>query len=825
MAQCQTAAQLPQCQQSPAGPPAIPPVAAGSHQQSSSMYFRSGTVGVSEYAVVGTLGQGRFGEVFLVEHPQTAHRYAMKKVYKRGGGGKQGCNARSEAGLLFTLSHINVVRVFELVDDPESDCACLITEYVDGGAVLQLGRDGRAAEGPLKATLLRSYVQQIADGLQYMHDQNVVHRDICPGNILVSSSGVIKIADLGVGRLLSSPDDLSRETTGTPMFLSPEACRGEVASGKANDVWAFGVTAHIMLYGCCPFDGTQSELSLYRAIESAPIRFGPVPAEAGHEPGEVSQLLSLVERMLDRDPLSRITLNEVRDDPWVCGGLRIVAALDMLGIHASVEDCREQVPLTPISPPLCPTFAPALRVLVVDDVFMQQKLLGKIVSRVAATEVSITTVSDGEDAVAACEKAQFDVILMDVHMSQCNGIVATGRIRAHEAAGDLPCCNIIGVTGDPDQSVHSLCLDSGMQRVLQKPVTPATLRSIFEDIGIPVRGGSATSTDLGFKKGEIRGGAEHNAIIKSYQNRLSRLSLQSSERASSPRSPRCCTPTIFPDTPTGSDAARLLANFLSSGGPCAELWSTGSEGADGQQVLGTMTTEAPSEVSTASYVSSPQDISRTEPPEALACGHTERVADDGPWSDHALQHQPSALYANGPAPGGDEIIAGVSQGSVEQRSSSDLIAQAASHPAFTANPEVALAYAQASGGGGAVLALLRDGRLTIASSGARSAVLCRGTDAVDLAAGGPDASGARTHALDSGDQFVILASAELWEVIGVEEAVEMVLSAAAEIASQPDDAADRLGHSAVPEALADEAAERGASGSVSCVVIWFNAIQ
>jgi [calcium/calmodulin-dependent protein kinase] kinase len=205
-------------------------------------------------------------------------------------------------------------------------------------------------------------------GLQYLHYQGIVHRDIKPPNLLTTNQGRVKISDFGVsylgrpvhagerGEELSEAetqdlDDEAKElakTVGTPAFYAPELCHTDVSDEilpvtKAIDVWALGITLFCMLFARTPF--VDSEFVVMRQIADeeiylprkrlAPVNLKPtsransatrtnslVPSECRHELDLVYEPISdhlhdLLERLLTKDPQARITLEDVRKHPWV----------------------------------------------------------------------------------------------------------------------------------------------------------------------------------------------------------------------------------------------------------------------------------------------------------------------------------------------------------------------------------------------------------------------------------------------------------------------------------------------------------------------------
>eukprot|EP01062_Namystynia_karyoxenos_P054826 TRINITY_DN4538_c0_g1_i1.p1 TRINITY_DN4538_c0_g1~~TRINITY_DN4538_c0_g1_i1.p1 ORF type:complete len:1279 (+),score=195.56 TRINITY_DN4538_c0_g1_i1:77-3913(+) len=472
---------------------------------------RKGARRVNDYVIVRKLGTGRYGEVFLVQHAGSFVSYAMKQVHRSTGKRSEG--VQGEVDILMKLRHPNVVRLFEVIDDPTHELAFMIFEYVEGGPVMELAEDGKAKEGPIQAQRLRSYVEQTLTGLQYLHGANVVHRDVKPENILVTNKDVIKIADLGVGRVLHTRDDTMRTTEGTPMFFSPEACKGETTSAKCGDVWALGVTIYIMVYAVNPFYPVRSQAELFERIQRHAIRFPPLPECAKHARHEAHLLKSLLSRMLDRNPLRRITLSEALASAWVRGTDEPLPSAEMSEVLSLGRQISSfPTPMSEGQPAVetpetsehgsCRQFAVAtsatcISVLIAEEVFIMQKMFIDLLRQVLLPDVELLVqcVSNGPGAVESCSATRFDLVLMDLHIEGISGVVATGRIRLQEAESGRPQSNIVGVTDECSEEVASLCAHAGMNAVLVKPVTTADLAMICRQIGAAVRSFESSEED------------------------------------------------------------------------------------------------------------------------------------------------------------------------------------------------------------------------------------------------------------------------------------------------------------------------------------------
>lgn len=139
-----------------------------------------------------------------------------------------------------------------------------------------------------------------------MHEHDIVHRDIKPDNLLRSADGTVKIVDFGVSEMFDKKgNDMTRKPAGSPAFMAPELCKvdhGEV-SGKATDVWSIGVTIYCLRYGRLPYV-SESIFEMQRVIREEEF---VVP-----ETEKDQRFINLIHRLLEKDPIKRITIDELR---------------------------------------------------------------------------------------------------------------------------------------------------------------------------------------------------------------------------------------------------------------------------------------------------------------------------------------------------------------------------------------------------------------------------------------------------------------------------------------------------------------------------------
>ncbi|PHH86534.1 hypothetical protein CDD83_10096 [Cordyceps sp. RAO-2017] len=214
---------------------------------------------------------------------------------------------REEIAIMKKLNHPNLVQLIEVLDDPEEDSMYMVLEMCKKGVVMRVGLEG-AAE-PYDDETCRHRFRDLILGIEYLHAQGVIHRDIKPDNLLLSEDDVLKVVDFGVSEMFAKSDDMvTAKSAGSPAFLPPELCgKHREVSGKAADIWSMGVSLFCLKYGRLPFN-RPGILEIYEAIKSDRP---DVP------PGEDPNFLDLMDRILDKDPDRRITMAELRDHAWV----------------------------------------------------------------------------------------------------------------------------------------------------------------------------------------------------------------------------------------------------------------------------------------------------------------------------------------------------------------------------------------------------------------------------------------------------------------------------------------------------------------------------
>ncbi|KAG6574585.1 CAMKK/CAMKK-META protein kinase [Phytophthora cinnamomi] len=273
---------------------------------------------LNQYTFMEQLGKGAYGIVFKVESTETKEVFAAKCVDKKalkrirvGRFGNALQSVKKELNIWKRFKHRHIVVLREVIDTDDSDELYMISELVDGGPVL----DDDIECTPLNAELTRTYFTHLIEGIDFLHENKIIHCDIKPGNLLLKTVDenevILKIADFGVSHEMESENEVMRQTAGTAIFMAPEMLTGEGFQGKPVDIWACGITLYMFVYGHPPFIA-QTMTVLYGKIQNDPIEF---PTSVGDRVVE-NELIDLMKHILEKDPKQRFTSQQIRAHPW-----------------------------------------------------------------------------------------------------------------------------------------------------------------------------------------------------------------------------------------------------------------------------------------------------------------------------------------------------------------------------------------------------------------------------------------------------------------------------------------------------------------------------
>ena len=303
------------------------------------------------YKLLDYLGEGAFSKVKLVE--KNNQKYAMKVInrkklmsQKKGFGFKLNDDkvtidnsledAMREIAILKKCNHKNIIKLYEILHDNKKDKLYLILEYVQNGTIMIYNEDedtfqinehfykNNDPNSDYTEDEIRKIIRQIILGIDYLHNNGVIHRDIKPDNILLNENNKVKITDFNLSALLtnSKEDIITKGNLGTKYFRAPEVCKDENENsnnmyihGKPLDIWALGVVSYLLAYKKLPFvennddDNEDDYINLFDIIINKDFEIPNNRMSKG--------FVDFLSKCLIKDPYKRITINEIKKLDWI----------------------------------------------------------------------------------------------------------------------------------------------------------------------------------------------------------------------------------------------------------------------------------------------------------------------------------------------------------------------------------------------------------------------------------------------------------------------------------------------------------------------------
>ena len=262
------------------------------------------------YWIIDSLGQGGMGQVFKAEHSILGRVVAVKVLPKAKSTPEAIANFNREIRALASLDHPRLVRALDAGHD--GNVYYLVTEYVPGSDLRKLVR----RHGPLSMEASASIVSQVAEGLAHAHAQGLIHRDVKPGNVLVTPEGEAKLSDLGLAGPLggdAESDPRFGKIVGTADYLSPDHVKDPWNPTPAWDIYSLGCTLYYAVTAKVPFPGGTTAEKARAHCELRPLD----PRRLN--PRLSNEFVEVLADMMAKDPAERIaSAVEVmrRLEPW-----------------------------------------------------------------------------------------------------------------------------------------------------------------------------------------------------------------------------------------------------------------------------------------------------------------------------------------------------------------------------------------------------------------------------------------------------------------------------------------------------------------------------
>lgn len=262
---------------------------------------------MQRYELGKMVGHGNFAKVYHGRNLETGTSVAIKVIDKskvmKAGMVKQ---IKREISVMKLVKHPHIVQLHEVMASKTK--IYFVLEYVKGGELFD-----KLIKGKLKEDAARKYFQQLISAIGFCHSRGVYHRDLKPENLLLDDEGNLKVSDFGLSALAETrrQDGLLHTSCGTPSYVAPEVIDQKGYDGAKSDIWSCGVVLFVLLAGFLPFHDSNL-MEMYRKITMGKFKY-PIsfPKEAK----------SLVSKILDPNPVTRISIAEIMETPWFKTGL------------------------------------------------------------------------------------------------------------------------------------------------------------------------------------------------------------------------------------------------------------------------------------------------------------------------------------------------------------------------------------------------------------------------------------------------------------------------------------------------------------------------
>ncbi len=358
---------------------------------------------VGRYVLVEEIGRGSMGTVYRATDPLIERTVAVKTVQLAkldDGSLEPRMRFLREAKAAGRLSHPGIVAVYDVGE--LDDAAFIVMEFVEGRSLKEVLESGRAV--PLATAC--EIVRQAAEALAAAHRNGVIHRDVKPGNVMLTRAGAVKITDFGIARIDQSQRTRTGVLVGSPGYMSPEQLSGREVDGR-SDVFSLGSLLYELAAGRGPFDADRPEdvLQLMTNIVSRPHQ----PASR-FNPNVPPALDAIVNRALAKDPAGRfagadamalelrgLLARELRPAAGEPGIAQLAERADVLlpGFDLFAETGPAEASTLPLAPP--PVAAPATAAA------------GSLLERLRSQAEALEIAGGADDAATATVMRRFDV--------------------------------------------------------------------------------------------------------------------------------------------------------------------------------------------------------------------------------------------------------------------------------------------------------------------------------------------------------------------------------------------------------------------------------
>jgi len=252
------------------------------------------------------IGEGSFGKVYQYFSKENGKIYAVKELNLEILNKKINnidIIIKNEIDLLSKMDHLNIVKYYSSFI--KGNNLNIVLEYCRGGSLLSLLKIFTSFD----ENIIRKYITQILDGLEYLHIHNIIHRDIKCANILIDSNGICKLTDFGGAKIIKDEINIISSMQGTPNWMAPEIIKSEGAT-RYSDIWSIGCTIIEMFSGEPPYNDKNSPISVLNCI----IKNNELPKIPE---GMSDQLKDFLEKCLIIEPKKRYNIYQLKKHPFI----------------------------------------------------------------------------------------------------------------------------------------------------------------------------------------------------------------------------------------------------------------------------------------------------------------------------------------------------------------------------------------------------------------------------------------------------------------------------------------------------------------------------
>lgn len=386
----------------------------------------------NRYQINELLGEGSTATVYKAQDTRLGREVALKVLLPQV---RDTVRKRffQEATAVAALNHPGIMAIYDI--DQEGDMHFLVVEYVEGETL--------GAFIPSTPQQVVDIGWQIAQALHYAHERQIIHRDIKPANIKVTSSGQVKIMDLG----LALPPDAKRVTAagmiiGTPAYLSPEQAQGMTLDYR-TDIYSLGIVLYEMAAGQLPFLSDDIPALLLQHVKEPP------PSIRSINPNVPVALENVILKALEKNPTRRFQN---------AGALAQALSIVLTGSEAATQPSRA-----------LPSERPMLRVAIADDHAVLRKTLVNFLSE-REDFIVVGEAGDGEAALNLAVELQPDILLLDLNMPGKGGLDVLPDIRSR-----APDVKVLVLTGRDEEWYITQALKAGAHGYVLKSASESDL--------------------------------------------------------------------------------------------------------------------------------------------------------------------------------------------------------------------------------------------------------------------------------------------------------------------------------------------------------------